>query len=99
MALNIYRRVPFFGFMKTEKLTKTQKKQLSRFIVERYGSPQEFAKVLDRNLEMLFYIEEEVFTPREVQGVVSALRGIIVALRQKKQAGSKQVWFPLTSGP
>lgn len=77
--------MPFFGVMKTEKLTKPQKKLLSHFITERYGSPQEFAKVLDLNLEMLFYIEEEVFTPREVQSVVSALRGTIVALRIREK--------------
>lgn len=84
----------FFGFVKTQKLTKAQKKQPSYFITERYGSPKEFAKVLDLNLEMLFYIEEEVFTPREVQGVVSALRGIVVALRRKNKLVLNRYGFP-----
>lgn len=89
MALNGLGISSFFGLMKYKPLTNSQKKQLSHFIKEGYGSPQEFAKVLDRNLEMLFYIEEEVFTPREVQSVVSALRGIVTILRMRERKKSK----------
>ncbi|WP_420400265.1 hypothetical protein [Flagellimonas sp.] len=79
----------FLWMHEIQTINQTQKKQLSHFIKEGYGSPQEFAKVLDRNLEMLFYIEEEVFTPREVQSVVSALRGIVTILRLRERKKSK----------
>lgn len=68
MALNIQWITPFFGFMKNKPLTKNKKKQPSHLITEGYGTPQEFAKALDLGVEMLFYIEEEVFTQREVRG-------------------------------
>ncbi|TAI47838.1 hypothetical protein [Flagellimonas allohymeniacidonis] len=68
--------------MKLKPLTKTQKEQLSYLIADRYGSPEELAKVLDLNLEMLFYIEEDTFDRKDIQSVVSALRTVIVTLRQ-----------------
>nr|WP_299385051.1 hypothetical protein [Allomuricauda sp.] len=54
---------------------------LTELIEDGYGGPAEFAKVLDLGIEMLFYVEQEAFTQREVQQVVSALRGIIGVLR------------------
>ncbi|SHG83116.1 hypothetical protein [Flagellimonas flava] len=64
------------------KLTEEQLAQLNELVKDGYGGPAEFAKVLDLGIEMLFYIEQEAFTQREVQQVVSALRGIIGVLRR-----------------
>lgn len=50
-------------------------------IEEGYGTKEEMAKVLDLGLEMLFYVEEEAFTQREIQQVVSAIRTVIGVLR------------------
>ena len=52
-----------------------------KWIEESYGTPEEFAKVLDLAVEMLFYLEEGVFSQREVQSVVEAIRAIVVGLR------------------
>ena len=46
-----------------------------------YGSPAELANVLDMGLEMLFYVEEGVFSQRELQQVATALRKINGFLR------------------
>ncbi|MGX1929792.1 hypothetical protein [Flagellimonas sp. 2504JD4-2] len=55
-------------------MKKAQLKQFCEWIKEGYGSPEEFAKILDQGIEMLFYLEEDVFTNREVQEVVTSLR-------------------------
>ncbi|MCB0372675.1 MAG: hypothetical protein KDD31_06695 [Muricauda sp.] len=52
-----------------------------QWIEEGYGTSEEFANVLDLAVEMLFYLEEGVFSQREVQSVVEAIRGIVVGLR------------------
>ena len=65
-------------------LRKKQKEELSKMIEESYGSPTELAKQLDLGIEMLFYLEEDTFDKRDVQKVVSAIRGIIHALRQRE---------------
>jgi hypothetical protein len=52
-----------------------------QWIEEGYGTSEEFANVLDLAVEMLFYLEEGVFSQREVQSVVEAIRGITVGLR------------------
>ncbi|MGW9687188.1 hypothetical protein [Flagellimonas sp. 2504JD1-5] len=62
-------------------MKKSQLKQFREWVKEGYGSSEEFAKILDQGIEMLFYIEDDVFTKREIQGVVAALRGIIDAIR------------------
>lgn len=49
-----------------------------------YGSTQELAKVLDLGIEMLFYLEENAFSQREVQNVVSAMRDLTKTLRENK---------------
>ena len=54
---------------------------LKNWIEDVYGSPEKLAQVLDFGLEMLFYLEENTFEKREVQNVVSALRGMITVLR------------------
>ncbi|GLU43878.1 hypothetical protein [Allomuricauda sp. NBRC 101325] len=58
-----------------------KEKILFNWIEDTYGTPEELAKVLDLGVEMLFYLEEDTFDKREVQQVVSALRGIVVVLR------------------
>lgn len=55
---------------------------LRELIIDSYGSSEELAKHLDLGMEMLFYLEEDTFDRKEVQGVVSAIRGIIGVLRQ-----------------
>ena len=49
-----------------------------------YGSTQELANVLDMGIEMLFYLEENAFSQRDVQNVVSAMRDVTKALRENK---------------
>ena len=57
--------------------------RLWELIDDTYGSPEELANILDLGVEMLFYLEEDTFDRREIQSVVSALRQIIVILRQR----------------
>ena len=54
---------------------------LKKWIEDTYGSPEKLAQVLDFGIEMLFYLEEDTFEKREVQDVVSAIRGIAIKLR------------------
>lgn len=63
---------------------KKQKELLFQLIDDTYGSPEELAEYLDLGIEMLFYLEEDTFEKRDVQAVVSALRGIIGVLRNKE---------------
>ena len=53
-------------------------------VQDSYGSTQELANVLDMGVEMLFYLEENAFSQREVQNVVSAMRVFTKALRENK---------------
>jgi hypothetical protein len=48
-----------------------------------YGSSEGLAKHLDLGIEMLFYLEENTFERKDIQNVVSAIRGIICTLREK----------------
>ena len=52
------------------------KLDLTAVIKDCYGSPAELAKILDLGVVMLFYLEEDTFSRREVQSVVEALKGI-----------------------
>ena len=65
-------------------LVKKQEELLFQLIDDTYGSPEELAEYLDLGIEMLFYLEEDTFEKRDVQSVVSALRGIIGVLRNKE---------------
>ncbi|MEL6483654.1 MAG: hypothetical protein AAFU57_01340 [Bacteroidota bacterium] len=58
-------------------------KKLNKLIEESYGTPEALAQQLDLAVEMLFYLEEDVFTKREVQNVVASLRGVVGVLRNK----------------
>ncbi|UII81515.1 hypothetical protein [Flagellimonas sp. CMM7] len=55
---------------------------LSEFIKEAYGSPEQLAAVLDLGIEMLFYLEEDTFERKDVQHVASAMRLVRDVLRQ-----------------
>lgn len=56
---------------------------LLEWIEDAYSSTQELAKVLDFGIEMLFYLKEDSFDQKEVQQVVSALRGLAAGLRNQ----------------
>jgi len=56
--------------------------QLSDFIEDAYGSPEALAQQLDLAVEMLFYVEEDTFSRRELQEVASALKGVVRVLRK-----------------
>ncbi len=58
-------------------LDKIKLQKLTELIEEGYSTPIELANVLDLGIEMFFYVEEEAFTQREIQHVVSANRGIV----------------------
>ncbi|MER3374061.1 MAG: hypothetical protein RIM83_05430 [Allomuricauda sp.] len=55
---------------------------LTEMIDDSYDSPEELAKILDLGVVMLFYLEENTFSRREVQSVVEALKGIGEWLRE-----------------
>ncbi|WP_136464828.1 hypothetical protein [Flagellimonas onchidii] len=65
-------------------LNKKDETYLLEFINNAYGSKEEMAKILDLGIEMLFYVEEDAFSRREIQGVVSAIRDVIANLRHKE---------------
>ncbi|MCR9265059.1 MAG: hypothetical protein NXH86_12950 [Flavobacteriaceae bacterium] len=56
--------------------------KLQKFIKEGYGTPAQLADILDLGVVMLFYLEEDTFSRREVQSVVEALKGIGGWLRE-----------------
>lgn len=56
--------------------------QLSDFIEDAYGSPEVLAQQLDLAVEMLFYVEEDTFSRRELQEVASALMNVVRVLRK-----------------
>ena len=58
------------------------KEKLIGFIEDCYGSPAQLAEILNLGIVMLFYLEEDTFSRREVQSVVEALKGIGEWLRE-----------------
>ena len=54
----------------------------SELFEDAYASPNELANVLDMGVEMLFYLEEGVFSKEDIRNVVSALRNIALELRK-----------------
>ncbi|RDY61981.1 hypothetical protein DX873_00645 [Flagellimonas nanhaiensis] len=58
---------------------------LKEWIEDAYGSPEELAQILELGIFMLFFLEEDTFSQREVQQVASALRDVVVGLRSNKQ--------------
>lgn len=65
-------------------MNREQMAQFSDFIGDTYGSPEGLAKQLELAIEMLFYLEVDTFDRKDIQGVVSALRGTIDVLRHSK---------------
>nr|WP_293302975.1 hypothetical protein [Allomuricauda sp.] len=49
---------------------------MSEIIKDGYGTPAQLADILELGVVMLFYLEEDTFSRREVQSVVEALKGI-----------------------
>ncbi|MBJ6369102.1 hypothetical protein [Snuella sedimenti] len=45
-------------------------------------SPEEFAKYLDLGVEMLFYIEEDIFDKKDIQNVVFTMKRIVDNLKK-----------------
>lgn len=60
--------------------------QLSDFIEDAYGTPEVLAQRLDLAAEMLFYVEKDTFSRRELQEVATALRKITIVLRGSKKS-------------
>jgi len=54
---------------------------LSKMVQDTYGTYDELTGILDLGIEMLFYLEEDTFDRKDIQSVVSAMREIIVILR------------------
>lgn len=52
------------------------------WIVDGYGSPEKLAQILELGIFMLFFLEEDTFSRREVQDVVEAIKGIVLKLQQ-----------------
>jgi len=80
MTLFLDRVCSFIAFQ-IESMPTKLKQDFLKDIEDAYGSTEDLAKILDLSIEMLFCLEENTFTRREVQEVVSALRTIIGALR------------------
>ncbi|MBO0321235.1 hypothetical protein J0X14_02925 [Muricauda sp. CAU 1633] len=57
-------------------MDETQITQLQDWITDTYGTPEALAHYLDLAVEMLFYLELDVFEQIEVQDVVTTLKGI-----------------------
>ncbi|MEM9075629.1 MAG: hypothetical protein AAGC43_01265 [Bacteroidota bacterium] len=63
-------------------MNKNQINRLNDLIEDTYGTPEALAQQLDITVEMLFYLEDNAFTKREVQNVVAALRDVVGVLRR-----------------
>ncbi len=57
-------------------LEPAQIEKLSEWITEAYGSPQALSRQLDQLIFMLHFLQEDVFTPREVQNAAELLKGL-----------------------
>ncbi|WP_136466606.1 hypothetical protein [Flagellimonas onchidii] len=56
-------------------LTPDQIENLNKWIKDAYGSPEELTKQLENLVFMLHFLEEEVFTKREIQSAAELLKG------------------------
>jgi len=57
-------------------------KNISKSIIEAYGSREGLAEVLNLGIEMLFYLEEDTFEQGDIQKVASAIRTACEFLKQ-----------------
>lgn len=62
-------------------LKPTQIEKLNNLITDGYGSPERVAQLLDEIVFMLHYLEEEVFSRREIQSAADLLRSLGEVLR------------------
>ncbi|WP_418497560.1 hypothetical protein [Flagellimonas sp.] len=62
-------------------MTEPQITELNKWIVDTFGTKQVLAEYLDLAVEMLFYVEQDTFEQRELQDVVTVLRGLKQVLR------------------
>ncbi|WP_431125052.1 hypothetical protein [Flagellimonas flava] len=62
-------------------LEQAQIEQLNNLIKEGYGSPERMAQCLSQVIFMLHFLEEEVFTQREIQSSADLLRALGEVLR------------------
>ena len=63
-------------------LKESQIEQLNALIKDGYGPPERMAHRLSEVIFMLHYLEEEVFTQREVQSSVDLLQALGEVLRR-----------------
>ncbi|PRX56661.1 hypothetical protein [Flagellimonas meridianipacifica] len=54
----------------------SQIQELSCWITNSYGSKEEIRKRLDYIVFMLHFLQEDTFTPREIQDAVELLKGL-----------------------
>ena len=62
-------------------LKQTQIDQFNYLIQEGYGTPECMAQRLDELVYMLHYLEEEIFTSREIRSAADLLRALGEVLR------------------
>ncbi|MEO0901085.1 MAG: hypothetical protein AAFY00_03385 [Bacteroidota bacterium] len=63
---------PFLGFY----FNRMENQALSEWITESYGSKEEVRKRLDFIVFMLHFLQEDTFTPREIQDDAELLKGL-----------------------
>ncbi|MHA7865398.1 MAG: hypothetical protein ACX93J_13840 [Flagellimonas marinaquae] len=56
----------------------------SDWIIDNYGSPEQLSQILEMGMFMLFFLEADTFSRREIQDVADAIREIIIRLRKQE---------------
>ncbi|MEM9364217.1 MAG: hypothetical protein AAGA43_16365 [Bacteroidota bacterium] len=59
-----------------QMLELSQIQELSNWITESYGTKEEVRKRLDFIVFMLHFLQEDTFTPREIQDAAELLKGL-----------------------
>lgn len=55
----------------------------SDWIIDNYGSPEQLSQILELGMFMLFFLEVDTFSRREIQDVAEAMRSISIRLRNQ----------------
>ncbi len=63
---------PFLGFY----LDRMENQTLSEWIIESYGTKEEVRKRLDFIVFMLHFLQEDTFSPKEIQDAAELLKGL-----------------------
>lgn len=63
-------------------LTPIQIEDLNKWIEDAYGTTEKLAKHLDELIFMLHYLEEAIFTRREIQSTADMLQALGEVLRE-----------------